>query len=482
MTTNNVPHILIIGGGISGLATAYYLQKQAAARNLKLTYTLVEKEATLGGKVVSQQRNGFVIEGAPDSFLTQKPWALALARELGLEAELIGTNDQQRSVYILHKGQLCPLPAGWRLTVPTQWWPLLTTSLLSPWAKIRALYDLFVPPRLDASDESLADFVTRRFGREVLDKLAAPIMAGIHIADPARLSIQSTFARYPDMEKQVGSLIIGSRQQMKATQAKAKASPDAGPKLPMFISFKGGMATLTEALTDCLTGQIVTGQAIETLQTTAAGHQARLADGSTIEADALIVTTPANIASQLLRQSQPDLATKLAAIRYISSATISLAYKKSEIDHPLDGFGFVVPKTEPCRLLACTWVSTKFDHRAPTDQVLLRAFVGGYTHENLADLPDEDLLTIVREELQQIMGITATPTEQVIYRWPKGTPQYDVGHLSRVAEIETLAAQSSQPLYLTSSAFYGVGLPDCIHQAERTAQQLIESLMEKKTE
>ncbi|MEM7029672.1 MAG: protoporphyrinogen oxidase [Chloroflexota bacterium] len=467
--------ILIVGGGISGLATAYFLQKEANAAGISLQYTVVEKESHLGGKVVSKRSDGFVIEGGPDAFLTQKPWALALAKELGLESELIGTNDHRRNVYVLHKGKLCLLPAGWRLTVPTQWGAFLKTPLLSPWGKLRILFDLIIPPRLDQSDESLADFITRRMGREVLDKLAAPIMAGIHIADPNRLSIQSTFTRYTDMERKYGSLIAGTRQQMKTAQTQDTNRDQ--PKLPMFMSFKGGVSTLIEALTDHLTGQIETGKSVQSLSRNGDDHyRAKLSDGAVAKFDAIVLTTPASLAAKLLAPTQPELAQKLAAIRYISSATISLAYKKSDINHPLDGFGFVVPKTEPSRLLAGTWVSSKFDHRAPDDYVLIRVFVGGYANEHLVDLADEGLVSIVREELGTIMGITAAPTEHYIYRWHKGTPQYDVGHLEHLAEIERLTENASGNIYLTGSSYRGVGLPDCVHQAELTAKRLIQDL------
>ena len=471
-------HIVIVGGGISGLATAYYLQQQAQASNLPIDYTLVEQANTLGGKAITETTDGFVIEAGPDSFLTQKPAALALCEELGLEDRLIGTNDDRRNVYILYKGKLRRLPDGWRLTVPTQWWPMVTTPLLSPWGKLRAAMDLFIPPNKGNGDESMGDFIKRRMGKEVLDNLAAPIMAGIYIADPYTLSIQSTFPRFPAMEQKYGSLIKGTLagiSQMRAAAAKRQAER---PPRPMFMSLKGGVGELIKAVTAQLSGELVTGQAIATLRqssTAAEGaYQIQLTGGTSIQADAVVLATPAYASAQILQEANPTLATQLDQIRYISSATISLAFRKADVTHPLNGFGFVTPKTEPSRLLACTWTSTKFNHRVPEEHVLLRAFVGGYANESLVQLPDDELLAVVREELAQVMNIQAEPVRNRIFRWQRGTPQYDVGHLERVEAMEEMARTTLPGLYLTGNAYRGVGMPDCIQQARNTVDQIIQ--------
>ena len=468
-------HLIIIGGGITGLAAAYYAQQRAGVEKLPLSYTLIEGGPRLGGKVVSERGDGFVIEGGPDSFLTQKPWALALCHDLGLAERLIGTNDAQRQVYILRHGRLCPLPQGMRLIVPTKLGPFLRSPLLSPWGKLRAGLDWFIPPRAGEQDESIAAFVGRRMGREMVETLAGPIMAGIHVGDPARLSIQSTFPRYPELEKAHGSLIKGTLAQMK----KAAAQPGGRPKLPMFMSLKGGLSELIEALVKRLRGNLLTGQTVTALRVAATGakpYRLRLSNGDLQRADAVILATPAYVSAELLQPLQPQLAAKLNQLRYLSSATISLAYRRQDVAHPLDGFGFIVPKMEPCPLLACTWVSTKFDHRAPADQVLLRAFVGGAGQEELIDLSDGALLALVREALAPILGLRAEPTRQRLYRWRRANPQYDVGHLARIAEIEALAAESLPGLYLSGSAFRGVGLPDCIRQGREAAEAALSYL------
>jgi oxygen-dependent protoporphyrinogen oxidase len=476
MDTNS-PHVVIIGGGIAGLATAYYLQKQAQAQGLTLTYTLIESTPNFGGKIITKNSNGFVIEGGPDSFITQKPWAYQLCHELDLADRLIGTNDDRRNVYIVHKNRLRPLPDGVMLIIPTRFAPFALSPLISPWGKLRMGMDLFIPPKTDDADESLADFVRRRLGQEALDKVAEPLMAGIYVADPQRLSVQSTFPRFITLEKKYGSLIKGMlvQKRMRTVQNNAAARP----KLPLFMTLRGGLIELVDTVVSRLNGELLTGHAATSLNFNPIAstlYQVQLADGQTRQANAVVITTPADTTANLLAPHSPTLAERLRAIRYLSTATVSLAYKRDEFSHPLHGFGFVVPKSETCQLMACTWVSTKFDHRAPADQVLLRVFVGGYKHEELVDLSDGALVELVRRELQKLMGIETRPTRIEIYRWPKGNAQYDVGHLDRVREIESLTQATLPGVYLTGSAFRGVGLPDCIHQGEQTAEQVLTDL------
>ena len=467
-----MPHIIIIGGGIAGLATAHYLQKYAAANNQKITYTLVEKNPRFGGKIVTNADAGFVIEGGPDSFISQKPWAYQLAVELGLKDRLIGTNDDRRKTYVVHKGKLRPLPDGVMLIVPTRFMPFALSPLISPLGKLRMGMDLFIPPKKDDADESLSDFITRRLGKEALDKIAEPLMAGIYVADPMRLSLKSTFPRFIAMEKKYGSLIKGMLSQMKA-RAQAAKNGNSPPKLPLFMTLRGGLTELVDTLVDNLTGELISGVRVESLAHTDDGRYAvELSNGLVRHADRVVIAAPAPVAAKLVERHSAELAAQLRQIRYLSTATVSLAFNRAEIEHPLDGFGFVVPKSEDCKLMACTWVSTKFDHRAPADQVLLRVFVGGYKHEELVDLPDSELLALVRDELRRLMGITAKPTRVEIYRWHKSNAQYDVGHIERVDRIEQLAAEALPGVHFTGSAFRGVGIPDCIRQGKETAKTI----------
>jgi oxygen-dependent protoporphyrinogen oxidase len=469
--------VAIVGGGIAGLATAYYLQERARQAGLALSYSLIEAAPELGGKISTDVSQGFVVEGGPDSFITQKPAALRLCRELGLEERLLGTNDAQRKVYVLDGGRLRALPDGVMLVVPTQFTPFALSPLISVPGKLRMGMDLFIPARRSGGDESLADFIRRRLGQEALDKIAEPLMAGIHVADAERLSLQATFPRFIQLEQTYGSLIKG----MLAQKARSSSQPSngTGPKLSLFMSLRGGLRELVEALVARLEGELLPGTGVVRLERLVDGEAAegtryrlRLSDGRTLLAGGVVLATPAYNAADLVEGLHPGLAAGLRAIRYVSTATISLGFRRAEFEHPLDGFGFVVSSREASRLMACTWTSTKFSQRAPEEHVLLRAFVGGHRREELVALPDEALLQVVREELRGIMGIQAQPVMSRVYRWPQANPQYDVGHLARVDHLDSLAAELPG-LYLTGSAYRGVGIPDCIEQGAATAQAVL---------
>jgi oxygen-dependent protoporphyrinogen oxidase len=455
--------LVIIGGGIAGLSTAYYAQKHARAAGLDLDITLIEREHSLGGKITTDTPDGFVIEGGPDSFITQKPWALELSRELGLEDRLIGTNDAKRQTYVLHKGKLRKMPDGLMLIVPTKFMPFVTSNLLSLPGKMRMGLELFIKPRQDASDESLADFIRRRLGEEALEVLAEPLMAGIHVADAETLSLQATFPRFIDIERKYGSVTKG----MLAAKKAAAASKNGHSKVTTFMTFKTGLQELVGGLEQSIEGQVLTGRTVTELNP---GYEVVLDDGTHLDADAVVLAPPAYVSADVLRHLNPELSEKLRTIRYVSTATVSLGFDAKDFEHPLNGFGFVIARTEPTRILACTWTSTKFTHRAAPGTVLLRAFVGGPRHEELVNLDDEKLVALVREELAQIMGIHAVPTVARVFRWFKSNPQYEVGHLDRVAQMEALCPPG---LYLTGSAYRGVGLPDCIKQGQATAQQIL---------
>ena len=462
-------HVVVVGGGIAGLATAYYLGKSG------VQVTLIEKDNRLGGKVITDQSDGFVIEGGPDSFITQKPWALQLARELGLEDNFLGTNDDRRETYILRRRKLNKIPHGLHSIVPTRLMPLATSRLISWFGKLRMGMDLFIKPKTDYEDESLADFIRRRLGKEALEVLAEPMLAGIHVSDAETLSLLASFPRFRDTERQYGSLTRGMVAARKMhNQHKAQHANGTPHKHPsMFMTFKGGLTRLIEALRESIQGEILTGKGVTALTKADAGYQLTLDDGHVIQADAVVLATPSYVAAKLLQAEQPDLAQKLAAIRYVSTATVSIGYRKADFQHPLNGFGFVIPRTEPTRLLACTWTSTKFDHRAPDEHVLLRVFVGGPRREELVSQDDDTLVQLVRDELKTIMGIEAEPTIARVFRWNKSNPQYEVGHLERIDEIESLCPAG---IYVTGSAYRGVGMPDCIHQGLQTAEKIIETL------
>jgi oxygen-dependent protoporphyrinogen oxidase len=475
----NTPHIAIVGGGIAGLATAYYLQQKARQASRPLTYTLIESRPIFGGKIATIIKDGFVIEGGPDSFITQKPAAVHLCRELGLEERLIGTNDARRKVYVLDGGRLLPLPDGVMLIVPTKFAPFALSPLISLPGKARMGLDLFIPPRRgEDDDESMADFIRRRLGREALDKIAEPLLAGIHVADPERLSMKSAFPRLVELERRHGSLIKGMLAQKSHTQGHGRPQP-------LFMTLRGGLQELIAALVARLEGQLLPASRVVGLERVAdsaigrhsersegSRYRLHLGDGQALLADAVILAIPSYIAADLLEPLHPALAAKVRAIRHVSTATVSLGFQCAGFEHPLGGFGFVVSARAKSRLMACTWTSTKFDGRAPHDYVLLRGFVGGPRNERLVDLPDEALIQLVRDELRQAMGVGARPAVTCVYRWPHGNPQYDVGHLERMDEIESMAA-ALPGLYLTGSSYRGIGIPDCIEQGRKTAETVI---------
>ena len=469
-TTAHPPHIVIIGGGIAGLSTAWYLEQQAKAASLSLTYTLIERSTRWGGHVLTERVAGpgdaaFIVEGGPDSFLTQKPWAMQLARELGLGDRLLGTNDAMRKVFVLNRGRPTPLPDGVLLIVPTRFLPFALSPLISPWGKLRMALDLVIPARRDDADETLADFVRRRLGNEALDKIAEPLLSGIYNAEADRQSLLATFPRFRALELEHGSL---TRGMLASRRQRAHSN---GARLPMFMSLRGGPAELTDALAARLTGDLRRGTAARRIGRDADGcYLVTLEDGSTLTADAIVLATPAYAAAELLTEVAPTTAQGLAAIRYVSTGTISLAFREEDIRRPVRGFGLVVPRSERRPINAITWSSLKFDHRAPAGYALLRVFFGGSRSPQTMELDDAALLQTVRAELRLLMGIEVAPLFHRIYRWRLSNPQYDVGHLERVAALE---ASLPAGVYLTGSPYRGVGLPDCVKQAQETAKQVI---------
>lgn len=467
-------HVAIIGGGIAGLATAFYLQEKSRKSGQAIDYTLIESDARFGGKIVTKAVDGFVIEGGPDSFVTMKPHGSQLCRDLNLDDEVIPTNDHKRDIFVLKSGNLVRFPGGLRLTIPTEFVPFATSNLISPLGKLRMGLDVVIPPRQESSDESLASFIRRRLGTEALDKIAGPMMAGIYVADPEKLSIQSTFPQFVEMERQHGSLIKAMQQ------AKKKAPPQPGNGRPkaMFNSLKPGMTRLVEALVSRLDGELCLGQRVTALKRLPTGFEIKLDNphSEPITAEAVVLAIPAYAAADLVMPFMPELSQLLRQVRYLSTATVSLGYRRADVNdqHDFHGFGFMIPKSEHRRILACTWSSTKFDERAADDDVLIRVFVGGDEHEHLVEtLSDEALLQVAQTELAEIMGLRAEPVVQQIFRWVKGNPQYDVGHLDRVAQMEALAEQVPG-LYLTGSAFRGIGIPDCVKSALETVDQIMQ--------
>jgi protoporphyrinogen/coproporphyrinogen III oxidase len=476
----HAPHVIIIGGGIAGLSTAYALQEMTRPARRPLACTLIEAQERLGGVILTEHVDDFVIEAGPDSLLTQKPWGLDLCRTLGISERLIGTNDRQRRIYVLWGGRLHALPQGLMLIVPTRVGPFLRSQLLSWPGKLRMGLEYFLPPRPPNGDESLAGFVRRRLGREALEKIADPLLAGIYAGSSDDMSVLATFPRLRELERTHGGLIRGVLAQRRAIR---RASSAGNPALTtMFMAPRGGMAEIVDVLSSRLDRVVKRlGQTVQRVvphgdgQAVPYSYAVHLDDATTLHANVVVFATPAPITAGLVESFHPRLAKALRAIPYVSSATISLAYRRRDVSHPLDGFGFLVGKHEGRRIMAATWTSTKFASRAPADGVLIRSFVGGSGRDELVMLDDAALLHLVREDLGAVLGITSAPLLARIYRWERANPQYRVGHLERVEAMEQLLA-SYPGLFLTGSAYRGVGVPDCIHQGVLTAERIMAAL------
>jgi oxygen-dependent protoporphyrinogen oxidase len=482
---DTLPHVVIIGGGLTGLSAGFYLSKAAQANGTPLQYTIVERNARLGGKVLTEtvsEPDHFIVEGGPDSFVAQKPAAIELARELGLGDQLMSSNETRRTVYVLRNGKPCPMPDGMLLIIPTRFWPFIVSPLLSPLGKLRMGMDLLIPPRRDDGDETLADFIRRRFGKEALDRLAEPLMAGIHSAESERQSLMATFPRFRAMEQKYGSIIRGMLAARRTTNdERRKHASSAGTQdakrtnasSSPFMTLRGGIGTLVDALAARQDGRVITGAGVVNIAHDPHGSPAYrilLSDGEELCADAVVLTTPSYTAADLIEPLRPALAHELRQIRHVSTATITLAYRRSEIGEPLDGVGVIIPPSERRRINACTITSTKFAHRAPDHYTLVRVFVGGSRTPESLRMDDPALVTMIREELRGILGITAEPVFYRIYRWPNSNPQYDIGHLDRVARIDALCPDG---LYLIGSAYHGVGIPDCVKQGKDTAARIL---------
>ena len=465
--------VAIIGAGIAGLSTAYYLHKSSQQGGQPLEITLLEKERRVGGSILTEEDDGFLMEGGPDCFISEKPWALRVCQELGLEREVVGTNQEIRRTFILWKRRLHEIPEGFMLLAPTSLWPFVASSLFSFTGKLRMGLDLVIPRKRSNKEESLAGFVRRRLGREALERIAEPLVAGIHAGDPETMSLQSTFPRFIDLERDYRSLIWGMRQR-KRQFAQIRA------RYTMFITLREGMEKMITALKKalppdcCSLGQEVV--KIEQIKEKSAKRPGYLLSiegkKKALEADAVVMATPAFETARLLQGMDHAIARQLNTIPYCSTATINLAYERSQIKHPLDGYGFVVPRLEKRNIMAATFSSVKFPDRASHGKALLRCFVGGAKNEEMVSWGDAELLAAVRGDIEEILGIQGEPLLTRIYRWERSMPQYTLGHEAKLSRIE--GGLSKFPgLFLTGSAYRGIGISDCVHEAELTAEKIL---------
>jgi oxygen-dependent protoporphyrinogen oxidase len=443
-----VPKALIIGGGISGLSAAYYLSKAG------IRPTLLERKPRVGGVIKTIVQQGCVLEEGPDGFMAAKPWAMNLIRELGLADQVIGSNDHSRVTYIVRKSKLIRMPEGLMMMVPTKILPLAETRLLSWRAKIRMGLEIFREPHGPQPDRSVYEFLLDHYGEESIDYLAEPLLAGVYGGDPRQMSANSVLARFVEIEAKYGSLTRGVLAQPRPPS----------PGGSFLQTLKGGLGQLIEALRP--SADVVQAD-VATVEKSGARFRVQ-ANGEWLQAEHIVVATPAHDAAELLGSLQPELAGLLAGIPYTSSITLALGYRASTFDRPLIGHGFLVPKKERKYIFGCTWVGNKFDHRVPANMVVLRCFLGG----EAMPLSDEALVDAARSDLHRLMGLEAEPVFHNIARWPNSMAQYTVGHQQRVSRVEALAG-AIPGLYLAGNAYHGIGIPDCVRMGQEAATKII---------
>jgi protoporphyrinogen/coproporphyrinogen III oxidase len=462
--------VAVIGGGISGLSAAFEIEK-ARQNNPGLEYVLFEKSSRLGGSIFSERIDGCLVEGGPDSFMTEKPAAAKLCAELGIADHLVGSNDASRKTYILLKNRLVALPDGLMFMVPTKLVPTALSPLFSWKTKIRMGLELLHPPRSRQGDESVAALVERHFGAEVVDRLADPLLSGIYGGDAAVLSARAVLPRLVEMEEKHGSLSRGMLTAYGSAK-QAPASTKGRPKRSLFSSLEGGMQEMVAGIEQRLNpASIRTSTVVSRIERGSDGWRLTV-DGSLEQFDAVVVATPAWAAGLLLAELDPQLGADLTDIPYSSSITVTLAYSKADLGKLPDGFGFLVPVSEKRSMLACTFVHRKFPGRTPDGIGLLRCFLGGARNSALLNDTDVQLEDRVRTELKEILGVTKQPIFVRIHRWRRAMAQYAVGHQDRMTRISTAVA--GQPrLALAGNAYLGIGVPDCIRSGQEAAANIL---------
>ena len=466
MSEQNPRRIAIIGGGITGLAAAHRLVELAPS----CQFTLLEAGARLGGVVSTVHRDGFQVEQSADNFITTIPWGLELCRRLGLSDQLEQTNPSFRRTYVVRGGRMHRLPDGFLMMAPTQLWPMAITPILTPWGKLRAAMEYFIPARRGEEDESMASFARRRLGREAFDRLIEPLVGAVYAADMEKLSVEATLSRFQEMERQHGSLIRAMRHQKRQ---RPKAATESGARYSMFVTLRQGLSSMVDAIVARLPAESVRLNCpVERIERFHDGWRLDLGAGSTLDCDDLIVASPSHVAAKLLTPIDAELARELGQIEHSGTAILSIGYDRAQIGHPLDGMGAVVPAIERSPILAISFSSQKYPHRAPEGKVLLRVFVGGARRPELAEMPEAELRPMVLSHLERLLAIRGEPCFSDISHWPRTMPQYHVGHRQLVARIEARVGRLSG-LHLAGNAYHGVGIPDCIHGGEQAAERAV---------
>jgi protoporphyrinogen/coproporphyrinogen III oxidase len=458
--------IAIIGGGISGLAAAFTLEK-ARRDGALLDYVLYESGPRLGGVLLTERVDGCVLEGGPDSFLTEKPWARDLCRELGLEDQLVPSNDAHRKTYILKHGRLVKIPDGLLFMVPTKILPILCSPLFSAHTKLRMAQEWFLPPRKSSQDETVAAMVERHYGREMVESLADPLLSGVYGGEASQLGVRAILPRLVEMEAKYGSL---GRAMLAARKQSASASQ--GPPRPLFTTLKQGMQQMVDTVITRLPGASLWLETqVQAVERQEAGWV--ISSESRCERfDGVILATPAPVAARLLRPISGPLGAELLDIPYTSSITVNFAYDQRVRASLPPGFGFLVPRSEGRRILAATFVHNKFAYRAPDDRALVRCFISGSPNEGVLERSDEEILSIASQELQETTGLRGDPLFARIYRWKSVMAQYGVRHLERLERIDRWLSELAS-LALAGNGYRGIGVPDCIRTGNQAAGKLL---------
>lgn len=462
--------IVIVGGGIAGLSAAYYAKKKISDAHI----TVIESDSRWGGKITTDRvvfdAGQFIIEGGPDAFLATKPWGIALCKELGLSEQLHGTNPNQKNTYILNKGCLVSLPEGLTMMIPTNVSALLRSQLISWLGKARMGLDFLLPAKAVAGDESLGAFISRRFGREAYENLSEPLISGIYAGNGDQISLAATFPQLRELEIKYGSVVRGALQTRKLANGKSKQGSRS-----VFLTPTTGLSEIVEALVNYLEMNGVDLRLNTSVSRISDNHSRfllELEDGSSLDADSVILATPTYVSATLLASFDPLLASTLKEIPYASTATVSMVYQQSDLTRKLDGYGYLIPRREGHKALACTWTSTKFPHRAPHGYALIRVFIGRAGQ----DIPwnEVELLALAREELRLTLSITAEPLMHRVYIWENAMPQYNLGHLGILKRID--AALKNHPgLALAGNGYRGIGIPDCIHSGELAVEKILKN-------
>ncbi|MBP1947308.1 protoporphyrinogen oxidase [Virgibacillus litoralis] len=464
---NETKKIVIVGGGITGLTAAYYLQKEIKENNLPYEIKLVEASDRLGGKIKTVRQDGYTIERGPDSFLSRKQPAVKLAEELGMTDQLVRNGTGQS--YILVNNKLHKMPKGAFMGIPVRVRPFLFSGIFSPKGKLRAGMDFVIPKSKKGSDQSLGGFFRRRFGNELVENLIEPLLSGIYAGNIDDMSLMATFPNFYQLEQKHRSLIKGLQ---KTTPKKKKSI---GKKPGMFFSFINGFESLIHTLEKTLEDVVVSlNTAVDHVEKKDQGYHLLLSSGEVYKADAIVMATPHYTLPKMF--SQYDMFNEFHDIPATSVANVALAFDQSAIKKDIDGTGFVVSRNSDFRITACTWTHKKWPQSTPEGKALLRCYVGRPTDQSVVDLSDEEIIEIVLNDLNKTMNITQKPEFSVITRWQNAMPQYTVGHKERIANVRDEASRELPGLFLSGSSYEGIGVPDCIGQGERAVADVLEYL------